>query len=81
MNKEEIIEVIKNFHRVYYSIDDNDAGRRALHHAACHLFDAAEITSSICADGENEALIARAKSGLPPTEALEKVWEKINSPH
>jgi len=85
MTKEELMRsAIQNFHRVYYEIERLDNfGMAKLHHAAEHLFDAAEIESSVCEDGTNERLLkAKINQDIDfiPRELFE-AWNKIERSH
>lgn len=78
MTKEdELRNAIRIFHRVYYSVEGGRIGALQLHHAAEYLFDAAEITSSVCPDGKNIKFWKDALDGKPPSEELKAAWDRI----
>ncbi len=81
MNKKEMRDAIINFHKVYYAGDGSREAFLELHHAAEHLFDAAEITISISPNGANQKFIADAVQKKKPAKALENAWEKIEVFH
>jgi hypothetical protein len=69
--KKDFIEAIKNFHRVYYSVDD----LMELHHAAEHLFNLAEIETTVCPTGRNQEIMEMASRGEAPPEDCVRAWD------
>lgn len=69
--KKDFIEAIKNFHRIYYGVEE----LMQLHHAAEHLFNLAEINTTICPKGRNAEIKEMAERGEPPPEDCLKAWD------
>lgn len=82
MKKEdEMHAAILNFHRIYYGMENTPEGWGELHHAAEHLFNAAEITSSCSPPGVNDGFISAAQRGEAPPKELEAAWDRIKEDH
>lgn len=75
-------EAIKNFHKIYYSIEDitNHNDLMMLHHAVEHLFDAAEIKSTVCPPGRNDEIISMAKENKDPPKDCIGAWTRATNP-